>query len=236
MGNNNEKYFNAPIQLYQGFMIDSNNCLSNVANYACYEYTVKHGCSFKDAATYFNISFGGDNNKRSLLNAEAKGKQLYNSTPDKSPNVGIKLSTYWQYYKDFKTDFEKICLLAYLSIQSIVQKKSYCKIDNSFFLSRMDGNAGVIDLIQLSLEIKKYGKEYQLVKIKKELILNWNLKHYSRHTRGFYVSFSMNLEDLIYEAEKRRKSYNEKQLKEEEKKAVAKVLERLNNNTTNERP
>lgn len=227
-----ERYFNVPIQLYKGFMIDSIMCLNNVLHYACYDYTVKNNCPFKEAATYFNIKFG-DNTKRDLLNAESKGKELYNSITGNPPKVGIRLSLYWEYRKDGKTDFEKICLLAYLSIKSILQTKAYCKIENRFFLSRMDGNAKVIDLITLSKEIKPFGNEYQLVKIKKELVLKWNLKHYSRHTRGFYVSFSMNLTDLIYEAEKSRKSYLEKQQKENEKKAIAAALERLKNNTTN---
>ncbi len=230
-----EKYFNAPIQLYNGFMVNSDECLSKVLRYACFEYTLRHECSFKDAANYFSVQFGSNTDKQ-LKENEAGAKMIYNSLPSNSPKVGIGLKIYWQYRSEEKTDFEKVCLLAYLALKSILQKKPYCKIDNCYLLSRMDGMAkSVDDVLMLSPEIKKYGNEYQLVKIKNELRNSWGLVTYARYTRGFYVSFSMKLEDLIFEAEKRRKSYQEKQYKESQKSALEKVLERLNGNTTNTR-
>ena len=64
-------------------------------------------------------------------------------------------------------------------------------------------------------------------KIKTELRDNWNLITYSRYTRGFYVSFKLDLEQLVYEAEKRRKSTKEKQAQLAEKLALEKALSRL---------
>ncbi|MFP5041905.1 hypothetical protein [Parasediminibacterium sp. JCM 36343] len=231
-----ERYFNAPIQLYDGFMVDSSSSLSNVSKYACYEYSLKNKCSFKEAIGYFNISYG-KNTQSDLANPLAIGKQLYEQAPCNSPKVGIGLKLFWQYFKQDKSDFEKACLLAFLALKSIIQNKPYCKIDNRFILSRMDGKAKSIeDIFLLSIEVRKFGNEYQLAKIKNELVLNWGLKHYSRYTRGFYVSFSLQLEDLIFEAEKRRKSTKDKLQKEAEKKALAKALKRLNGSTTNTRP
>ena len=233
---NKERYFNAPIQLYNGFMIDGNDCLSNVCKYACYEYSVRNGCSFKVAVNYFDISYG-KNTPTDLSNPQAIGKKLYESIPKNSPRVGIGIKMWWQFYLEDKTEFEKVCLLAFLALKSILQNKSYCKIDNRFFLSRMDGRAKCVDdVFTLSPEIKKFGNEYQLVKIKNELRNNWGLTTYSRYTRGFYVSFSMKLDDLIFEAEKRRKTTKDKLYKEAEKKALAKALERINGNTTIARP
>ncbi len=230
MQNKVERYFNAPIQLYKGFVLDCDTCLFNIVRYACFEYTIKNDCTIKDAVNFYGINIG-DNTKSNLQRAFEIGKELHEKIPINSPMVGINKEVFFKYKSEDKTEFEKICLLAYLSIKSIVQNKSYCKIDNKFLLSRMDGNPSVIDLNKLSPEIKKHSKEYQLVKIKNELIKSWNLKHYSRYTRGFYVSFSMELEDLIYEAEKKRKTYLEKLQKELQKVAVAKALDKLKNTT-----
>ena len=219
---NNQKYFNVPILLFKGFMIDSKTVLSNVADYACYEFTEKQGCEFKDAESYYNIKFD------KLKSSEINGKKLYNSIPINSPKVGLGLTMFWQFNNEDKTEFEKICLLAYLSIKSIVQSKAIYKMDNKFFLSRMDGNNNSIDEAKLSPEIKKYANEYQTVKIKRELRNNWGLVYYGRYTRGWYVSFSMSLESLIIQAERKRKSTLEKQYKEKEKEAVRMALQQLN--------
>jgi hypothetical protein len=65
-------------------------------------------------------------------------------------------------------------------------------------------------------------------KIKFELSQSWGLTTYSRYTRGFYVSFTLSLEELVFEAEKRRKSLKEKQARQRECNAVQAALNRLN--------
>lgn len=221
-----QKYFNVPIQIYKGFLVNSKAVLFNVSVYACYEFMLSQGCDFKDAAHHYNTTFSNPKH------AESAGKKLVEALPQSSPKVGIGLTMYWQFMNDEKTDFEKASLLAYLAIKSILQQKAYCKIDNRYFLSRMDGQAKTIDIIDLSPEVKKYANEYQTVKLKNELRNNWGLITYSRFTRGFYVSFSMTLEMLITVAEKRRISTKEKQYKQTERETYLRVIERLNNNTT----
>jgi hypothetical protein len=80
----------------------------------------------------------------------------------------------------------------------------------------------------LSSSIYKYANEYQTKKIKYQLSEYWNLITYSRYTRGFYVSFSLSLDELVYEAEKRRKSVKEKQKRQLQNEAVKNALIRLN--------
>jgi hypothetical protein len=75
--------------------------------------------------------------------------------------------------------------------------------------------------------IVPYTNEYQTKKIKTELQYSWGLVHYARWTHGFYVSFKLSLEELIFEAEKRRKSVKEKQRKREEKETLDRVLSTL---------
>lgn len=87
----------------------------------------------------------------------------------------------------------------------------------------------VNDWKELPEHIYKYCNEYQTSKkIIPALREAWGLVYYSRYTRGFYVSFTLTLDQLVYEAEKRRKTVKDKQRKEQEKEAVKKAMERLN--------
>ena len=221
-----EKYFNIPVQLLMDFMVDSSKCLNKVFDYAVYKHSLKlegtQAERFKASCKWYGVTVG--NHTKSIED----GKDLLENTPDNSPKVGLSLSLFWDFYKNEKSDFEKVCLLGYLAIKSIVQTKPYWKLDNKFWLSRMDGNVkAVTALSRLSEDILKHSTEYQLVKIKKELRENWGLVTYSRYTRGFYVSYTLTLEQLVFEAEKQRKSVKEKQYKEREKEAVREAIKRL---------
>ena len=92
---NNLKYFNFPIQLLVGFMInDTIKTLNDISYYSIYENSLKleHGTELqkiKDSADYFVINLG---------NAEIAlktGKMLYNSIPRNSPKVGLNTIIFW---------------------------------------------------------------------------------------------------------------------------------------------
>ena len=227
---NDKKYFNFPIQLLEGFMIDDyKKTLTNILDYSVYENSLKleFGKELQkvvDSGKFYKITLGDKN--RTLKN----GKLFYNSIPINSPKVGLNLSIWWDFYKNDKTEFDKICLLAFLSIKSMIGAKPYYKANNFFLWSRMDGKTNtIVTVSELSNEIRKYANEYQTKKIKTALRNNWGLIHYARHTRGFYVSFKITLKQLILEAEKRRISNKEKQYKEQEKETLKEVLEQLKN-------
>lgn len=220
------RYFNFPVQLLKNFLADTKGCLSDISNYAIYENSLKlTNDTFMErldaSANYFEINFGD------LNLAGERGKKLYNSIDVKSPKVGLNLAIYWDFYKNEKTEFEKVSLLAFLALKSIVQKKPYCKVVNVFWLSRMSGNVKSSPFDELPETIRKYANEYQTKKLKRELMHNWGLVSYSRYTRGFYVSFSMNLDNLVFQAEKRRSSNKEKTRKLLEQEAVNKALIKL---------
>ncbi len=224
----NERYFNFPIRLLSGFLENDREVLDNIFDYALYSHSVMYydkGTAIKrikDAESYFFVTCG---NREHTLN---NGKKLYENTPSRSVMVGINTSLWFDYYKNEKTEFEKVCLLGYLSLKSILGSKGFCKTGNLYFLSRMDGKSKSVKYLwDFSSSILKYNTEYQINKIKKELIHNWNLVYYSRYTRGFYFSFSLSLEALVLEAEKRRKSNKEKQRKKDLEKARKKALEYL---------
>lgn len=230
-----EMYYNFPIHLLKGFLINSKECMDEMMYYAVYAQSLKIGYedpikSFRQSEKDLKIRFGD------LKTAFEVGKELYEGRGAHPPMVGIKYEIFWDYYKNHKTEFDKVCLLGFLALRSILQKKTYCKIDNKFWLSRMAGMAKSIPKDDLHPSIGKYFNEYQTKKIKSELENNWKLTTYSRYTRGFYVSFKMTLEQLIYEAEKRRKSTIEKQKKFSKQLALERVLERIENESKKEPP
>lgn len=223
------KYFNFPVQLLEGFLCDRERCLNDILSYSIYDHAenkLEEGSldeKIKDSAKYFSVQLG------SVKATRDKGVDLYNSFDAQSPKVGLNTKIYWDYMNSYKTRFEEVCLLAYLALKSIVQNKSFCKITNLYWLSRMDGNSHTVAAeYELSEEVKKYANEYQLKKIKFELSEGWNLVYYGRYTKGFYISFKMDLVDLIYEVEKKRKSRKMKQHDEEQKLALKKAMEKLN--------
>lgn len=230
-----KRYFNFPIQLINGFLDNHYKCLKDIYHYAAYAHSVKmyndhELIRVEKSSNYLGVKQETYNDV--LLN----GKKLYNSIDIKSPKTGLSVAVWFDFYKNEKTEFEKVSLLAFLALKSILQNKSYCKVTNEYLLSRMNGNAKSSSFSLLPESLKVYANEYQTKKIKRELSNNWGLITYSRYTRGFYVSFSMNLDSLVLQAEKRRLSNQSKELKSKEDEAVKKALYTLGINTTNTRP
>jgi len=200
---NEIKYFNFPIYFLEGFLNNSQACLENILYYSLYYHSMKLELGsdfedFKSSANFYNVSLGD------ATYAFEKGEQLYNEQIHGSPKVGINTQIFWYYYKYQKSDFQKMCLLGFLAIKSILQQKTYCKITNNYWYARMDGKAKSCHEKYLSEEIKMYRKRYWVDKIKNELINKWNLCSYGRYIRGFYVSFKLNLTELAFEVEKKK--------------------------------
>lgn len=232
----NQRYFNFPVCLLKDFLTNTKDCLNNIYDYSLYAYSrtielyvdnedeeiVEFGKM--DSAVDF---YGLDMYYSEIEMALMRGKRVYSEAEFHAPKTGISLDMFWDFYKNEKTEFEKVCLLAFLAMKSILGPKSHCKTDNRFLLSRMNGSAHSHELEKLAEPLQKYTTEYQVKKIKNELKANWSLKTYSRYTRGFYISFDMKQEVLIYTAEKNRKKSKLKARQLEEKAIVEKVLKKL---------
>lgn len=246
-------YLNFPIQLLQGFMLNKETVCQNIMHYAIYAQSLNPKLNgsiekkFKDCAdNFFGISLG--NFEYALQN----GIELYDSIPEKSPMAGIGKGMLFDFYKNKKSEFEKISLVGFLTLKSILGTKDYCKTNNSLWLARMDGQPKAVKLdtddflgnksfneykIELSEEINKFANEYQTKKIKNELRNNWGLVTYSRFTKGFYISFNvtdskgkkrgLNLKELIEVAEISRKSNKQLEYKQKEKELLKEVLQGL---------
>jgi len=199
-------------------------------NYAGYAHTLilEFGTDEKkmeEAGSYFGISWG--NTKRCFQ----FGETLYNSFPKNSPMSGINKNVCFDFYMNHKSFDEIAVLLAFLAIKSIIGVKPYCKTINEYLIARMAGYASIEDVPHpLPEPLAQYITRRKLDKIKKELQLNWSVNIYSRYTRGFYVSIDnkFDLNQLVFEAEKRRKSTKEKQLKQRKDEARRQALRGLN--------
>jgi len=223
-----KRYFNVPVQLLQGFMSNTRKCQQDIFDYAIYNHAFNHISEGKEltriraALNYYGVKAGNEN--ATLSN----GEDLFNSIPEDSPKVGINKDVYFDFYKNEKTDFVKACFLAFLALKSIINKKAYCRITNAYLWARMDGKTHSVDNIEdLSPDIQRFANEYQMRKIKTELRNNWKLVYYGRYTRGCYYSFTLQLDELVFQAEKKRKSTIDKMYKDQERQAVYRAMERL---------
>jgi len=227
---NDERFLNFPVQLLQGAFADIRKTMNNIMDYAGYSHTQKleYGDleeQMEAAGNYFGVTWG------SIDESYTNGERLYNRIPQNSPMTGISVNMCFDYFKDHKTHDEIAVLMAFLALKSIIGVKPYCKTTNDYLIARMGGYASIKDMPDpLPDPLGRYTTRRKLDRIKRELQLDWNVNIYAYHTRGWYVSVdnTFDIEKLIYEAEKRRKSTKEMQLEQKKNEARRKALMRLN--------
>ncbi|ASE62560.1 hypothetical protein CEQ15_14180 [Chryseobacterium indologenes] len=228
----NVKYFNFPVQLMQNILKGNQKTkkdfLTSLLYYSIYkhsviieglnEYEETDEQRFKRSAVWFEVTLG--NPKYAL----SEGMALSDKYRNAKVFTGLNTYIFWDFYKNDKTDYQWECLFSFLALKSIMGKKHYVKTNNQLLFTRMAGKEKVKEYQIL----KGFNfTRYHLDKIKTELQINWGLKYYSRYTKGFYAGFDIDLESLIYEAEKRKDSMKIALLKEEKKTTVNTVLERI---------
>jgi len=198
------EFINIPIQLLSGFLDDSRSSIRNIYYYALYSHFIKidRGSSReKYKATCEWLNFQELDREENLQ----RGRVLYERYQN-APMTGIERNLFSDFNKLDKSDFEKACFLAYHALKSIVGNKTFQKADNRFLWARMDGRVKTIkDDSELSEKLRFFAQEYQTLKIKRELQENWGLVYYAQQTRGYYVSFKLDLKSLIMEAMKRKR-------------------------------
>ncbi len=221
-------YFNFPVELLKGFFGNKKECLKDALYFSIYSHSLKLDADtpykrFLCSEKYFGVKLADRED------AFRQGELLYDSFASNTPKTGIERNMFWDFYENEKADIENASLLAFLALKSIIGVKPYTKATNLYLWARMDGkNSTISDVNELSDELKGFANRYKTDLIKVELQNNWGLKMYSRYTRGFYVSFTMDLTDLIFQAEKKRKSRKEKELKQKRNDAYKIAMEKLN--------
>lgn len=219
------KYLTFPINIL-GFEPE-NICarMTDVMNYCLYDRSLSFEGSREEkiiqSAELLGIKF---NNKEKAFK---NGELIYNSIPVNAPKSSISIEMAFDFYKNEKTEFEIACFLAFAAIKSILQRQPYSRITNDYLLGRMAGNSKAGE--PLNDFVFKYSNRYQLDKIKSELQRNWGLKMYCGKMRGFYVSFNVSIEQLIFYVETRKKKHKDSLLKQQISEAKEKVLHNIYN-------
>jgi len=167
---------------------------------------------YEDALKFLGITQGY------VAGAIKNAKSILSNMPDKYPIAGIDKDMLFNYYRNAKTEFELICLAAFLGIKSIIGKKIYDKTNKIMIHARMFGYNSIKDLPkELTALQKKYQARRQIDKVITELQINWNLKVYWNHDRGIYISFDLPLKKLAETVEKNKRKAKIQELKEEKK-------------------
>mgnify|MGYP000983735085 CR=1 FL=1 len=219
-----DRYFNFPIMLMRMAPNIRQFC-DDVMDYCIYAQSMSLNGpnAMRDAGKHFNVTLGN------IARSERDGRNLYNSIDLPAPMTGISHDLLFTFYKEHKTEHEIAALMAFLAIKSILGKKSYCRVTNEHLLSRMAGFASDKTMDELPEYLKQYTSRRKMNSLKMELQRNYRLKIYARYTRGFFVSFTLSLEELIREVEMKRKRYYEQNLKNSTSAAVTRVINQLYN-------
>ena len=217
-----DNYFNFPIVLIRGFMNDTRKCLDDVFDYCIYEFSKDN--SEAETKEFFRILTY--NREKSMKH----GKELYSSIKNEA-YTGLAVSLFWQYYKEYKTDMDKITLLAFLAIKSIVGNRVCCKVTNqNLIYCRMAGFTNIQEL--LPKEIAEYCTRWKFEKIKTDLKEYYNVSFYAYHTRGQYISTKVDFKTLCRIAEEQKMKGRMARQRKSEKEAREQVRNDLLNNST----
>lgn len=163
----------------------------------------------------------------SIISTYNKLHEKYNGFP-KSPFVMIKTDVIFDFYKNRKTEFEKVLFAVYAGIRSIIgRKKKFCQTTHNMIFMRMVGakNNEILPEILKDKNVKmiyeKYAeKRYQRDKVLNELVKRKFLSSKIGTGRRTYLSCSLNFEELSDEI---IRSFEESDIKNKEKSARSKI-------------
>lgn len=221
-----ETFLNFPIQLLQRAP-DMKKMGDDIMDYAIYKHSKSLNGGLdervKSAAKYFGITLG------SIKGSIENGQLLHESIHPRSPMTGINKDLLFDFYQGNQPVDDIVALLAHLAIKSILGQKSFCRITTDFLLCRMAGYPNMDEVHELPEFLAPYATRRRMNRIKSDLRESYGLKIYARYTRGFFVSFSLSLEDLIRQVEMKRQKWSHQHQQAEISNAVTKVLNELYN-------
>lgn len=223
------RFITFPVELLRGAFTDIKGICSNAIYYAVFIRCKDYGESPKVAFEYFGITGNYDASMK-------QGQELHDSL-HKPPLTSVNIDIIMDFLHNPKSDFEKAVFCAFCGFRSIIGTKPYVKTNNGMLLVRMFGYRSTKDFEAVRQKPAYYKAHfstpqkirYQLTEkiIKHELSLFWGLKYYSNQSKGFYVSFSMDFESLVTQAEKSRKSTLLQKQREEQKQVVERIKKQI---------
>lgn len=137
---NKAEYLNFPISFFTDKFFNVKNTLSNIMRYATGKYaqTLEYGTDdgkIKASAKFFNIDF---TNLNAVENEFYRLRRAYDT---ESPNVSLRLSIMWDYYKHDKNEFQIACFRAFCSIKSILGASETVITNKEMIIARMFGRS-----------------------------------------------------------------------------------------------
>lgn len=227
-----KKYLNIPVPMLKELHVNSKSFFNSVFDVGVYQYskTLKgtEEEQYMDALHFFGITQG--NIKTAISNA----KRVLDRMPSKYPTTGIEKDMLFDFYKTEKSDFDIICLGAFLGLKSLIGAKPYTKTNKAMIHSRMFGYASPKEMPdplsagrynkeipkELTALQNKYKVRWHMDKILMELQIDWFLKMISDHVRGMYVSFDISLDELALKNEESKQLTKIEQFREFKRKAI----------------
>lgn len=133
-----DRFLNFPIVLLQGFLDDHNACILKIFKYSVFELVYSDSAKFENIEEFME-EFEFPINKEILPFVKRDGEILYNSCIGMNyPHTGIHIGTISKFNAE-RSPFDLVCLLLFLALKSIVQKKPFCNAKNPLILARMSG-------------------------------------------------------------------------------------------------
>lgn len=218
----NGKFLNFPITLLRAEKFSPLlNSIFDVGIYLCsisQSFKGSEERKYKQALDYLGIDQKNTNNH--ISNA----MYLLEQIPENSPYTGIEKEMLFDNYKNHKSEFDQMCLRAFLAIKSILGKKEYVKTNKALIFARMFGYSAIKDIpAELTPLQEKYKTRWWMDKVLLELQLNWYLKSLWNHNRGFYLSFDKSIKELAIIIEDDKYITKKRKLQEEKRKAIKSI-------------
>lgn len=199
MKKNGEIYYNFPAELMRGFWkseTEKLRCLNEILNYCAYDIWCKKGRREIVNADFnqfireeLNVEPFYDNiSKASFYRMTQELREKYDHNFFSGLLFfSISQTIFIEFHNKEKTAEERIELLAYLAVKSILGIRGFAKTNRFFLTSRMACNLKCEN--SLPDEILKYRKRYHFDKLKTILYCKFKVSIYTDKTiRGFYVS------------------------------------------------
>ncbi len=124
----NPVYFNAPVELWRGFLDKPKDILEDVLNYASAEYGDKD-----TASKALNVTYG------SWESAKKNGDGLRKRKDYSGVTFSIPSDMYWEHRNHNKGEEDRLFLLGYLALKSIGGHGRISCTNSAFMFCRMAG-------------------------------------------------------------------------------------------------
>lgn len=137
---NKAEYLNFPISFFTDKFFKVKDTMDDVMDYAVYKHSLSLELGtdtekIKSAASFFGITFG------SISNVAPSYKKICKSYDTKAPNVSLRLSIMWDYYKHDKNEFQIACFRAFCAIKSILGASETVITNKEMIIARMFGRS-----------------------------------------------------------------------------------------------